>query len=459
MQQRAHGYRNVEVSSSSAFSQTGPPILTILPCRNPGDSQPKKDSLEYYTWLAKLAEKGKITTIFFADVYGTDDTFPGQFEEQFRSGSNCAQLDPMIMISAMAAVSKSVCFGITGSTSYINVRPYYQFLAKPIHMWYQCMLTLFLCSLLFLRERSLLWTTSLRAELPGMWSRVTLLAVQRQTASIKLRLMTRDMKRPMSIWICATRKSSLLLFHTLAWRTQMTDSLSRLWEGSWEDGSVVFDPKTEVAYDASKVHKITFNGNHHKTAAVGAAHPSPQRTPVIFQAGQSTAGKAFAALNAEAVFVGGGKPSDTAPYVKEIRAAAAADGRDPNHIKVFPQMTPILGRTMEEAQAKYEKYRALVDWRGGLAKISQYLNVDLSKYDPEAPFDVNTIGKSDNAIHAIINTVKRHKDMVVTPRFLGEKMAFCGFGPMPVGTPEMVADVIEDWATNADIDGFNIACE
>lgn len=120
-------------------------------------------------------------------------------------------------------------------------------------------------------------------------------------------------------------------------------------------------------------------------------------------------------------------------------------------------MTPILGRTLEEAQAKYEKYKEAADWRGGIAKLSQYLNVDLSAYPLDEPFDVNAVGTSDNAIHAIINTLKRYADQVVTPRILGEKMAFCGFGPMPVGTPEMVADVMESWVNEADIDGFNIA--
>ena len=83
--------------------------------------QPQKDSLEYYLWLAKLAEKGKITGIFFADVYGVDDTFPGQMDIQFKAGANCAQLDPVVLVSAMASVTKSLNFGITGSTSYINV--------------------------------------------------------------------------------------------------------------------------------------------------------------------------------------------------------------------------------------------------------------------------------------------------------------------------------------------------
>jgi alkanesulfonate monooxygenase SsuD/methylene tetrahydromethanopterin reductase-like flavin-dependent oxidoreductase (luciferase family) len=136
-----------------------------------------------------------------------------------------------------------------------------------------------------------------------------------------------------------------------------------------------------------------------------------------------------------------------------------ANGRDPQHIKVFPQMTPILGRTLEEAQAKYEKYKAMADWKGGIAKLSQYINVDLSKYPADEPFDVLAVGHSDNAIHAIINTLKRYKDDKVTPRMLGQQMAFCGFGPMPVGTPEMVADIMQDWVDNADIDGFNIACE
>lgn len=114
---------------------------------------------------------------------------------------------------------------------------------------------------------------------------------------------------------------------------------------------------------------------------------------------------------------------------------------------------------MEEAQAKYEKYKACIDWEGGMAKLSQYLNVDLSSFPLDEQLDVNAIGKSDNSIHAMINMLKRFDGQFVSPRILGEKMAFCGFGPMPVGTPEMVADVMEDWVNNGDIDGFNVACK
>jgi alkanesulfonate monooxygenase SsuD/methylene tetrahydromethanopterin reductase-like flavin-dependent oxidoreductase (luciferase family) len=78
------------------------------------DNSRKKDSLEYYTWLARLAEKGKITSIFFADTYAVMDTYEGRGDASFRGGYAVAQLDPVVFVSAMAKVSKNVSFGITG---------------------------------------------------------------------------------------------------------------------------------------------------------------------------------------------------------------------------------------------------------------------------------------------------------------------------------------------------------
>ena len=108
--------------------------------RSPTDSAHTKDRLDYYLWLAKLAEKGKITSIFFADSYAgaesffrsqlqhtsnssfsVDETFKGNYDATYRGGSQVAQLDPTIFVSAMASVTKSLSFGITGSTSYIPV--------------------------------------------------------------------------------------------------------------------------------------------------------------------------------------------------------------------------------------------------------------------------------------------------------------------------------------------------
>lgn len=93
---------------------------------------------------------------------------------------------------------------------------------------------------------------------------------------------------------------------------------------------------SEMGYDPSKVHKVTFKGNHHNIEAFGASHPSVQRTPLLFQAGTSSAGKAFAAKHAEAVFLGSSEPELIYKDIKELRDLTAANGRDPQHIKVFP---------------------------------------------------------------------------------------------------------------------------
>jgi alkanesulfonate monooxygenase SsuD/methylene tetrahydromethanopterin reductase-like flavin-dependent oxidoreductase (luciferase family) len=87
--------------------------------RDPEDNSRDKDRLEYYIWLAKLADKGKITSIFFADGYGLMQTCEGKPDATFKGGSMVAYLSSVVLISAMAAVSKSVAFGITSSTSYI----------------------------------------------------------------------------------------------------------------------------------------------------------------------------------------------------------------------------------------------------------------------------------------------------------------------------------------------------
>lgn len=93
--------------------------------KNPEDSSRDKDQLEYYLWLAKLADRGKITAIFFADNYGTMQTYGGTPDALFKGGSMVGYLDPVTIVAAMAAVTKSVGFGITGSTSYIGmILPY-----------------------------------------------------------------------------------------------------------------------------------------------------------------------------------------------------------------------------------------------------------------------------------------------------------------------------------------------
>jgi alkanesulfonate monooxygenase SsuD/methylene tetrahydromethanopterin reductase-like flavin-dependent oxidoreductase (luciferase family) len=235
-----------------------------------------------------------------------------------------------------------------------------------------------------------------------------------------------------------------------------------LWEGSWEDGAQTWTAE-KGAYDPSKIHKINFDGIYYQMSGYGQAHPSPQRTPVLFQAGSSESGKAFAGKHAEAIFCGGTNMKTLAKFVKEVRAIAVANGRLATDVNFFPMICPILGRTLEEAQAKHDKWKPNADWEGGLATISSFMNVDFSQYPVDEPFDVDGLTKKSSAIHSLINSVKDvaggDSGQAWTPRMLGHAFAWCGFGQPYVGTPEMIADVFESYINEADIDGFNVACK
>ena len=144
--------------------------------------------------------------------------------------------------------------------------------------------------------------------------------------------------------------------------------------------------------------------------------------------------------------------------MKAIRADAAAQGRDPASIKFFCGISPIIGKTLEEAQAKYERAKQYADYIGGLAQFSGYTGIDLSRFPIDEVFELaNEPG--DQAIHSILAnfTAVSGTTEAWTPRRLGEKMALGGFHPAPVGTPEMVADVFEEWINECDVDGFNIS--
>ena len=148
---------------------------------------------------------------------------------------------------------------------------------------------------------------------------------------------------------------------------------------------------------------------------------------------------------------------DIGKSIKEMRALAVQQGRAGEDLFFFPSCTPIVGRTVEEAQAKYEKYRKMVDWEGGLAKLSGYLNLDLSQFPLDEPLDYDLVDERAS-IEGVATNMKKDPEPL-TPRQLGERMAFCGGGNMPVGTPDMIADVFEEWINVGDIDGFNVACE
>ena len=158
----------------------------------------------------------------------------------------------------------------------------------------------------------------------------------------------------------------------------------KLLESSWRDDAVKLDRNAGVYTQPDLVRQIDHEGKFFKVPGPHICQPSPQRTPLLLQAGTSRAGKQFAAQHAEAVFVSAHAPAVCAKNIAELRQRAKAEfGRDPARIKVLALVTAILGETEEEAQAKLADYRQYASNEGALALFGGWTGIDLNKYGDE----------------------------------------------------------------------------
>jgi alkanesulfonate monooxygenase SsuD/methylene tetrahydromethanopterin reductase-like flavin-dependent oxidoreductase (luciferase family) len=175
---------------------------------------------------------------------------------------------------------------------------------------------------------------------------------------------------------------------------------------------------------------------------------------VLYQAGTSEAGKAFAARHAEGVFLSTYNAAMARALVDDVRARAAAAGRDPQALKFFSIATVVVAPTDAEAQAKLEDYASYASWEGSLARWSALMLIDLSALDPDAPLQhVETDGI--RGMVELFTTLDPTRTW--TPRAIGEFVGVGGGGPVFVGSPATVADALERWIDEADVDGFNLA--
>ena len=158
----------------------------------------------------------------------------------------------------------------------------------------------------------------------------------------------------------------------------------KLFESSWRDDAVVLDKQRGVYTDPTRVRQINHKGDHYTVAGPHICQPSPQRTPLLLQAGTSRAGKAFAAQHAEIVFVAGLSPEVVAKNIADIRSSAEEQfGRKRDDIKFLAMICPIIGKTEDEAKAKHADYVQYIDMDGAMALFGGWTGVDLSVYGDE----------------------------------------------------------------------------
>lgn len=234
------------------------------------------------------------------------------------------------------------------------------------------------------------------------------------------------------------------------------DVVYKLWQGSWRDDAVRLDRQRGVYTDPALVRTIDHAGEYYTVPGPHICQPSPQRTPLILQAGTSKAGKAFAAKHAEAVFVAGHSPSVVAGHVADIRRAARDEhGRDGQAIKFLALVCPVLGDTREDAAAKYDELVRHGSEDGALALFGGWTGIDLARYgDDEELRHVES-----NAIRSAVEAWSRAAPGVPrwTKHTVANHIKVGGLGATLVGTPGDVADEMERWVREADVDGFNLA--
>ncbi|NHO33876.1 NtaA/DmoA family FMN-dependent monooxygenase [Acetobacter sp. LMG 1636] len=374
--------------------------------RHPRDRSADYRKLGYWTDLARLLEKGLFDGLFLADVLGVYDVYGGSPDAALRNAAQVPVNDPAMLISAMAAVTSDLGFGLTSTLSYEPPYPFARRMSTLDHL------------------------TDGRIG----WNIVT------------------------GYLDSAARGTGLKRQASHDTRYDIADEylhlVYRLWEESWSDTAVIRDKERGIFTEPDQVRRIIHEGEYFKLNAIHLSEPSLQRTPVLYQAGSSARGREFAARHAECVFVAGPSAAVVAESVTDIRARARAAGRPPEHPLIFSLLTIITGPDDEAAQAKWEDYRRYISLEGALTLLSGWTGIDFSRYSPDDP--VRHI--RNDAIHSAIDALTvQDPGRVWTVGELAQHAAIGGMGTTITGGPERIADLLEDWVVKTGVDGFNLA--
>ncbi|GCE38202.1 Coenzyme F420-dependent N5,N10-methylene tetrahydromethanopterin reductase and related flavin-dependent oxidoreductases [Rhodococcus wratislaviensis] len=353
-----------------------------------------------------MLEDASFDGIFFADTVGVHDVHAGSAGGAMRDAAQFPINDPTVLISGMAAVTEHLTFGVTCSLTY--EQPY----------------------LLARRFSSLDHLTGGRVG----WNIVTSYSESAARNLGKVQQLSHDERYDLA--------------------DEYMDVVYKLWESSFDDDAVTRDVDGATYVDPAKVHPITHSGTYFNVPGFHLCEPSPQRTPVLFQAGASSKGMAFGGKHAEAVFINTTSVTQAKRSVDKIGQAAVDAGRDPRDIKVVALITVVVAATDEEAQAKYEHYLQNATAEGALARFSGWTGIDMSEYDLDTPLRSSETRGGQSILDMFS---KADPDRDWTPRQIAEFLSIGGTGSTIVGSPETVAAELRRWRDEGDIDGINLS--
>jgi FMN-dependent oxidoreductase (nitrilotriacetate monooxygenase family) len=371
---------------------------------HPRDRSYKYKDLDYWQDPGRTLERGIFDGIFIADVIGYYDVYKHSLFHALAQAAQIPVNDPLQLVAPIALATEHLGIGITASTSFEH--PY-----------------------TFARRLS---TADHHSKGRVGWNIVTSYLESGAKNIGQGGLRRHDNRYEVA--------------------TEYVEVLYKLLEGSWEEGAVLRDSGKRIFTDPSKVHEIDHKGKYFEVPGYHLCEPSPQRTPLLYQAGASGPGKAFAARHAECVFVAAPTKPVLKSYVAEVRRLAAEAGRDPRKILTYNLVTVIVDETDAKAEAKFREYQQYASYDGALVFMSGWSGIDFGQY---APTDLVKKVETNAIVSVVDHLAGGSKSWTIEE--LARWGGIGGLGPVFVGSPSTVADILQQWVEETDVDGFNLA--
>jgi FMN-dependent oxidoreductase (nitrilotriacetate monooxygenase family) len=232
-----------------------------------------------------------------------------------------------------------------------------------------------------------------------------------------------------------------------------------LWD-SWAADAVVDDRAAGAYARPDRIRSISHRGDFYTVAGPLNMPRCPQGRPVLVQAGSSDTGRRFAARHADAVFTAHMAKATAQDFYADLKTLAAAEGRPPEQLLILPGLSPMIAGTEAEAQRLARDVNDLTDPEVGRKRLSgRFGGHDFSHLPLDRPLsaadfpDPGSVEAARSRTEVILNLVKRDKP---TLRQLLGYLAGARGHFVTAGTPEQMADLIEDWFYDGAADGFNI---
>jgi N-acetyl-S-(2-succino)cysteine monooxygenase len=371
------------------------------------DAVPEADlGFRHLADMARTAERGKLDALFFQDsvaVVGSNVSYGNQ-PFNVRNGRQ-AHIEPMSAIAALAAITSRIGLISTCTTSY----------NEPYNV-----------------ARRFLTIDHISGGRVG-WNLVT--------SQAEDEAMNFGFDRHIEH---GERYERAAEFH---------DVVRGLWD-SWEDDAFLHDKASGVWFDHTKMHILNHEGRFFKVRGPLNVSRSPQGRPVVAQAGSSGVGMDLAARTADMVFTAQPTIPEGQAFCRTMRALAEGFGRDPEYVRIFPGLMPIVGRSAQEAQDKYEELRALVDDATGLRGVARLCGtLDITQFDPDGPLPELPPSNAARARQDMIIAMGRRG---MTIRQIGRVLGMSQAHRVLYGTPKQMADDMEEWLEAGACDGFNL---